>query len=467
MKLTHSKAGYKWLKYVPNSFIKAAQNAEWKVHAWKLGKPPTIVYEGIGFDPRAPAAAPAAAASLKLSNGYAPLTAEALRVMERPDTPKSPFRKEEDGRLGVPSTSNTPIPRNSLGGWSDYDDLADFEGRFGSQTTLATPPVPPLPEGVQAAPIGGKRKASRGIFGILKGPPSPSSHTPSPESSSTTVAAAKNPPKLKGLRSISSLKGKLSASKSASTASKPTTPKLETDLESIGAGLGIDVDFRANKESSTEDSIEAWASAVNYREPSYSRPSSPLSVDSHTYPRSRRSISFTATALPSPTRTSPPTLTHRSNTTPNNRPLSGDSASFSYSSHAQTVPKVTMNAPTSSVATALLRASHKEAQKGVANDLFSILERDSKPWGFSYSDVRQKVKIWYGDRDEKIGEPGIRWMERVMKDCELTICKGRDHNLMTCSAVVVEALESLQADLRKGEFIFTLLLRSFINVCDR
>jgi hypothetical protein len=109
----------------------------------------------------------------------------------------------------------------------------------------------------------------------------------------------------------------------------------------------------------------------------------------------------------------------------------------------------TTNAPTSSIATALLRASHKEAQKGLANDLLSILERDAKPWGFSYADVRQKVRVWYGDKDEKISESGIRWMERVMKDCEVKICKGKDHSLMTCAAVVVEALESLQTDLRR------------------
>lgn len=132
--------------------------------------------------------------------------------------------------------------------------------------------------------------------------------------------------------------------------------------------------------------------------------------------------------------------------------ISGESGTFSIGSNYHAPPKAlaTTNAPTSSVATALLRASHKEAQKGLANDLLSILERDAKPWGFSYADVRQKVKVWYGDKDEKIGEGGIRWMERVMQDCEVTICKGRDHSLMTCAPVVVEALESLQEELRRG-----------------
>ncbi|KAG8685132.1 hypothetical protein FRC11_011084, partial [Ceratobasidium sp. 423] len=46
--------GYKWLKYVPNGLIKTAQAAEWRLQGWMLGKPPTIQYEGIGFDASAP-----------------------------------------------------------------------------------------------------------------------------------------------------------------------------------------------------------------------------------------------------------------------------------------------------------------------------------------------------------------------------------------------------------------------------
>ena len=42
--------GYKWLKYVPNGILKTAQAAEWKVQAWMIGKPPTIAYEGIGYN---------------------------------------------------------------------------------------------------------------------------------------------------------------------------------------------------------------------------------------------------------------------------------------------------------------------------------------------------------------------------------------------------------------------------------
>ena len=52
--------------------------------------------------------------------------------------------------------------------------------------------------------------------------------------------------------------------------------------------------------------------------------------------------------------------------------------------------------------TALLRASHAENQRGTA-DLLAIMEKSGE-WGFSYTDVILPVKVWYGDRDDKISE---------------------------------------------------------------
>ncbi|ELU37904.1 alpha/beta hydrolase family domain-containing protein [Rhizoctonia solani AG-1 IA] len=101
------------------------------------------------------------------------------------------------------------------------------------------------------------------------------------------------------------------------------------------------------------------------------------------------------------------------------------------------------NPKTITLASALLQASHAESLKGGTADLLSILERDSKPWGFSYADVRQPVRVWYGDRDDKIGIGSVRWMERVMKSCEVKIVKGAGHSLMTNAEVVVEVLESI------------------------
>jgi hypothetical protein len=451
--------------------IKAAQNAEWKVHGWKLGKPPTIVYEGIGFDPKAPVSANITPPNSS-STGYIPLTAEALKDIEitPPSTTQSANQSaqssvsrkggQDEVKLMVPRPSNGGIPRTSMGGWSDYDDLADFEGKFGSQTTLpSTPPVPPLPNNAQNSST--KRKTSNRFFGKLKAPALPSN--PSPVANSTVVDSSmllKNPQKIRVLPSISSLKGKLTGQRSNSGPRKPSTPRLEANLDSFGTGLGIDIDFKPMPGGGA-NGIEAWASACSTGVSSIrlpeSRPTSPMdmSAESHTFSRARRSVSLTGSVAPTlrslPAPVTPVQRARSSPVTP--RPLSGDSMSMSGGTQINftTPPRVvaTTNAPTSSVATALLRASHKEAQKGLSNDLLSILERDAKPWGFSYADVRQKVKVWYGDKDEKISESGIRWMERIMKDCELKICKGKDHSLMTCAAVVVEALESLQTDLRR------------------
>lgn len=111
-----------------------------------------------------------------------------------------------------------------------------------------------------------------------------------------------------------------------------------------------------------------------------------------------------------------------------NSPASG----FSHS------PRTAADLPTE-----LLRASHAESG-GSANDLLVILGRASqKPWGFTYADVRHPVRVWHGDKDERVSMSSVLWMEREMVDCRVTLIKGANHGLMTNASVVVEALESI------------------------
>lgn len=58
--------------------------------------------------------------------------------------------------------------------------------------------------------------------------------------------------------------------------------------------------------------------------------------------------------------------------------------------------------PRADFGTALLRACHAENRGGTA-DLLAIMRKSSE-WGFAYTDVDLPVKVWYGDRDEKINE---------------------------------------------------------------
>ncbi len=76
-----------------------------------------------------------------------------------------------------------------------------------------------------------------------------------------------------------------------------------------------------------------------------------------------------------------------------------------------------------------------------------ILNHEGKSWGFAYGSFPHKVRVWYGDKDERIAEAAVRWMERSMPShkCEVTVVKGADHSLMYRSSVVVEVLEKIRA----------------------
>jgi hypothetical protein len=104
---------------------------------------------------------------------------------------------------------------------------------------------------------------------------------------------------------------------------------------------------------------------------------------------------------------------------------------------------------------ALIAASHAESAKGTHNDLLQILNHDNHPWGFSYSNYPHSVKIWYGDKDEKIAENAVRWMERTMgfDKCIIKVVKGADHGLMYRSSVVIEVFERILSEWRSGKDI--------------
>lgn len=105
---------------------------------------------------------------------------------------------------------------------------------------------------------------------------------------------------------------------------------------------------------------------------------------------------------------------------------------------------------------ALIVASHAESSKGTHGDLLQILNHDNLPWGFSYGNYPHKVRVWYGDRDEKIAEHAVRWMEKHMGEerCVVKVVKGAEHGLMYRSGVVVEVLECVRDFWVDGEYPF-------------
>ncbi|KAF7339693.1 hypothetical protein MSAN_02184400 [Mycena sanguinolenta] len=372
--------GYKWLKYVPNGILKTAQAAEWKIQAWMIGKPPTIAYEGIGYT--------------------LPKT-----IPQKVNSPQTNSKnvtavKDAEGR-----------PRPSIGStFSDYDDLQDFDGRFESRSTLGS--TSRSRKESKAA----KRKPSRGFLDrFTKG-----SRPPSPEDPAPTQQP---PKKLKGLRSMGSLRKTSTSSYPASVKRSepsspqlPPTPKLEVGLglDEIGwpkAGSEISLFPDTNENNGLRSASEKF----------------------YTAPRAggRRAMSFTSPASSWQSMPSSPAASSCNNSSISVFAPSAGQPNSEYQS---------------ALGNALIAASHAESSKGMHNDLLQILNHDNHPWGFSYSHYPHKVNVWYGDKDEKIAENAVRWMERNMGDkCSVKVVKGADHALMYKSGVVVEVLEQLLA----------------------
>ncbi|KAF8633983.1 hypothetical protein AX15_001160 [Amanita polypyramis BW_CC] len=352
-------SGYKWLKYVPNGILKTAQAAEWKIQAWMIGKPPSITYQGIGYD--------------------------------APQPPRL------NGRLNpvYPSQIDAhSISRPSLGSssFSEYDDLRDFEGRFESRSTLGA--------GNQESKfLTTKPKSSKRFLERLKGSTAPPDEKPS---------AGK---KLKGLRSMGSLKGKSSTATRKSTTPSPQIP-LPPPLQ-IEVDLNLD-DLNWTRSGSSE--MNSWkdSSSIN---------------TGPTRSSGRRSISFTS-PMSVPSSPTPSAMT---------------------SNYAQSITSNSTSPMT--LSNALFAASHAESAKGTHNDLLQILNHDNQPWGFSYSTYPHKVRLWYGDRDEKIAENAVRWMERTMGSdrCTIKVVRGADHALMFNTEVVLEVFDYILSTWKVGE----------------
>ncbi|KDR85191.1 hypothetical protein GALMADRAFT_218273 [Galerina marginata CBS 339.88] len=359
-------SGYKWLKYVPNSILKTAQAAEWKIQAWMIGKPPTIAYEGIGY------------------------TAPASSKSERESSPQ-PGKNLN----GIYLNATLPRPSIGSGSFSEYDDLRDFDGRFESRSTLGVASHYAHGSG-DAGVVVAKRKTSRGILERLKGSATPPLQLHEKQPSSGR--------KLKGLRSMGSLKGKSHAAR----ASEPPSPQLPPSLR-IDIGLGLE-------DLSWTKSIEQGLNLPTATPHMYTNGGS--------YPRSsgRRSISFTSSKAPTSMPGSP---------SPSNFTTTFAQSQAGSGNHQM------------ALGNALIAASHAESAKGTHNDLLQILNHENHSWGFSYSSYPHRVRIWYGDKDEKIAENAVRWMERTMGPdrCSVKVVKDADHSLMYRSSAVVDVLE--------------------------
>lgn len=326
-----------------------------------------------------------------------------------------------------PDKNTTPTPPPlSLSGrrpshassiFSDYDDLRDFEGRFDSRSTLGA-----RSSGSQRSrtlseskpPASFTRKTSRGFLTRLKG----GSHHPQTQPSLDRPGPSAGGRKLKALRSMGSLR-RSSATQSNKGVTIATPPQVPPPL-SIEVGLGLDT-FN-------------WSSATSAGGGSHGPSIAPLE-HSNRRAAGRRSLSHST-----PSRSSPPSIRSppRSSVPPS--PTTEEKASITATSAYQ-----------AALGNALIAAAHAESSRGTHSDLLQILNHDQQPWEFSYAAYPHAVRVWYGDRDEKIAENAVRWMERTMGPgrCGVQVVRGADHGLMYRSSVVVEVLERVR-DIWEG-----------------
>ncbi len=409
-------AVYKWLKYVPNGILKTAQAAEWKVQAWMLGKPPTLAYEGIGFDVQASSPQSQSRVLHALSGPTLTMTNPTISSVKEAN----------------------PRPSMCSSAFSDYDDLHDFDGKFDSRSTLGrrssvSQRNRTISESRPSAKTPTNRKPSRGFLGRFKGGTSTAPHSPQDDH-----PVASGPGKrLKALRSMGSLKGRSAAAPAQplKKASSTRTPSL-TQSPGLDVGLGIgDFDWTSTmdtKSTSTRKSIKSEVVS-----------SLDLSIDTTiSSPRmgGRRSISFGASVTRGSTRESIPPVPILPPMPSPHQPDTPSTPGYSYQA---------------ALGNALIAASHAESSKGTHGDLLQILNHDRQPWGFNYSTYPHAIRVWYGDHDEKIAENAVRWMENTMgrDKCRVNVVKGADHALMFKSGVVVEVLEYISECWRSGESV--------------
>ena len=392
-------AGYKWLKYVPNGLLRTAQAAEWKVQAWMLGKPPTIAYEGIGFD---------------LQKGKDQTNDQDQDPLDPTSSAQRSPPQNDPSDQHLVASPVTGRPSISASIFSDYDDLRDFEGRFESQSTVGGHPNRSLEKSQvnpdKAANKTTKRKASKSFLEKLKGGHSQPPPLPTPEKS---VPSA--PKRLKTLRSMGSLRGKggTSSRRSSTTTNPPApSPKLPQTLKIDTRELGT-MDWKSRTPSPGKRGMD-------------SSPEPPPS--SFKRVEGVRSISLGTTNSKSP---------------------------YAYYPSSPSIPSApstpttaeTGNGPSydASLANALIAASHAESSKGAHNDLLLILNHDRVPWGFSYQEYPHTVAVWYGDKDERIAEGAVRWLEQTMGQdrCNVKVVKGADHGLMYNTTVVLDVFDKV------------------------
>ncbi|KAI1616804.1 hypothetical protein EDD36DRAFT_146657 [Exophiala viscosa] len=87
-----------------------------------------------------------------------------------------------------------------------------------------------------------------------------------------------------------------------------------------------------------------------------------------------------------------------------------------------------------------------------AIDLVVCLER-RKPISFRYPDVTRSVVIHHGAKDTRVPLDNVRWLQSVMKRCELRVLDGEGHGLMASASAMATVLGEIAKEWEEWEKI--------------
>ncbi|KDN35853.1 alpha/beta-hydrolase [Tilletiaria anomala UBC 951] len=374
------ETSYNWLKYVPDRIIKTAQAAEWKMQAWRLGKLPSMT-------------------EAEILAGSGMLTPD----LHHQENELITSGARHPGSLSFDTAEGHVTPSSGV--------FAAGAGNASSSREFLERPVMESEYG--KSPLKGKGKSSM-FAGLL------------------------------GQRAVSNSPGGLSHK--SSSRSLRAYPRTECSISSptydqggeagyFDEALGCNIAEVAPKESrrSVSLSLASSSSVTRIPGPGAAMLGAPRKASSGATSLGENSSNDDMPPV------SPVVLSSAQET-----PSLGTPSHQSRESARTTAASVNSAALAGDVSTALLQASLAESTKGGTADLMCILGRTSKPWGFSYTDVKHPIKIWHGDRDEKISLAGAEWMVKEMpKYVQLNLVKDAGHGLMTNVGVVIDVLESI------------------------
>ena len=87
-----------------------------------------------------------------------------------------------------------------------------------------------------------------------------------------------------------------------------------------------------------------------------------------------------------------------------------------------------------------------------ASDLVVCLER-RRPIGFRYPEVTRSVVIHHGGKDTRVPLDNVRWLQGVMKRCELRVLDDEGHGLMASASAMAAVLGEIAKEWEEWELI--------------